>query len=167
MIEQIFRSVEPSPVETSLVTTGRSANPRITLLIEETLPADLVAPCGINSSVHADLVKAALFLWNDDFEQAHGYAQSAHNPEGSYWHAILHRREPDYSNAHYWYSHVGSHPVFHKMAKLHPDWKPDQFILQCQKKKLPGDEVKLLEKQVEEFELLFEHTFQQAVRKPR
>ncbi len=165
IIEQILKSAEPSPIKTSLVTTGHPAHPKITELIEETLPAELVAPYAINSSIHVDLVKAGLFLWNDDFEQSHAYAQSAHNAEGSYWHAILHRREPDYSNAQYWYSRVGSHPVFHKMAKLYPGWKPDHFILQCRNQKSPGDAAKLLEKQTKEFELLFEHTFQQAVRK--
>lgn len=156
--------MEPSPIKTSLTATGRPANPKITVLIEETLPADLVAPRAINSSIHVDLVKAALFLWNEDFDRAHDYAQAAQNAEGSYWHAILHRREPDYSNAHYWYSRVGSHPVFHKMAKMYPGWKPDNFILQCQKRKSPEDVAKLLEGQLKEFELLFDHTFQQAVR---
>lgn len=165
IVEQILRSVQPSPIETGLVSLRRAANPKITRLIDQTLPADLVAPAAINSSIHVDLVKAALFLWNDDFDHAHEYAQVAHNPEGSYWHAILHRREPDYSNAHYWYSRVGSHPVFHQMAKIYPGWKPENFILQCQKKRSPEDAAKLVEKQLKEFQLLFRHTYSEAVRK--
>jgi hypothetical protein len=166
VIEQVLRSVEPPPLKTSLVTGGRAANPKISKLIEDTLSVDLVAPCSINSSIHVDLIKSALFLWNDDFELAHEYAQSAQNAEGSYWHAILHRREPDFSNANYWYSRVGSHPVFHKMAQLYSGWKPDRFLLQCQKKKSKDDVSLLLETQVKEFELLFDHTYHEAVRKP-
>ena len=38
------------------------------------------------------------------------------NSAGDYWHAIMHRREPDYSNGKYWFRAVGSHPVFPELA---------------------------------------------------
>ena len=52
-------------------------------------------------------LKAGLFLLGDFFDDSHTC---------DYWHAILHRREPDYGNAKYWFRHVGRHPVFAELA---------------------------------------------------
>lgn len=63
-------------------------------------------------------------LWHD----AHEVAQSINSPEGSYWHAILHRLEPDPGNAAYWFRRVGAHPIFPALAKIAgvPKWDPFQ-----------------------------------------
>jgi hypothetical protein len=42
----------------------------------------------------------------DGFERAHDVAQKLEGEWGDWWHAILHRREPDPSNAMYWYRRV-------------------------------------------------------------
>ncbi len=65
-------------------------------------------------------LKAGLFLLGDFFDDSHACSQSieglgAHHT-GDYWHAILHRREPDHGNAKYWFRHVGRHPVFAELA---------------------------------------------------
>ncbi len=78
------------------------------------------------------LVKAGLHLWNDDIDRCHSIAQAHATPEGNYWHAILHRREPDYSNSKYWYRRVGEHAIFSDLRATWPEWDPLAFVDWCQ-----------------------------------
>ena len=55
---------------------------------------------------------ALLLLYNDDLEESHTLSQGIPSATGSYWHGIMHRREPDYPNAGYWFRKVGEHPLF-------------------------------------------------------
>jgi hypothetical protein len=57
-------------------------------------------------------LRAGLLVWNDDIHSAHDIVQNVHNSTGSYWHAIIHRREGDPSNANYWWARTGAHPAF-------------------------------------------------------
>jgi hypothetical protein len=59
---------------------------------------------------------AGLWLWQDWLDESHVISQSLDNPSGSFWHAIMHRREGDFSNSKYWYRRVGSHVVFDAIA---------------------------------------------------
>lgn len=58
-------------------------------------------------SAYCQLTRAAVLLWHDHFEAAHELAQHVEGPDGSLVHGILHRREPDFSNARYWFRRVG------------------------------------------------------------
>ncbi len=55
--------------------------------------------------------RAGALVALDRWDEAHALAQDLDTPDGSYWHAILHRREPDAFNAKYWYARVRRHPV--------------------------------------------------------
>ena len=57
-------------------------------------------------------LKAAIWLYVDDLEASHAISQGIHDSTGSMWHAIMHRREGDFSNAKYWLKLAGSHPAF-------------------------------------------------------
>ena len=44
--------------------------------------------------------------------ESHTISQSIETPSGNYWHAIMHRREGDYSNAKYWFRRGFSPDIF-------------------------------------------------------
>lgn len=54
---------------------------------------------------------AGLWLYVDDLDRSHTISQGIETPTGSFWHAIMHRREGDFSNSKYWYRRVGHHPA--------------------------------------------------------
>ncbi len=118
---------------------------------------------------------AGLWLYFDSFDGAHGIVQDLSSAEASYWHAILHRREPDAGNAAYWFRRVGDHPIF---AALHEGalelqdrqgkkwlapggrWSPLSFVdLSEEARSMPGTEKELFAKQVQllEWQLLFDY----------
>ena len=97
---------------------------------------------------------AGLYLYFGCWDQAHEIAQAVETAEGSYWHAIVHRQEPDAANSGYWFRQVGSHPIFPALAKIAgvARWDPMEFIRQCERA-APG----ALELQRAEWQLLFDY----------
>ncbi|TXK86056.1 hypothetical protein [Paenibacillus sp. N3.4] len=57
-------------------------------------------------------IKAGLHLLNESLDKSHAISQEITNATGSYWHALMHRMEGDYSNAKYWFNDVGHHPIY-------------------------------------------------------
>ena len=74
--------------------------------------------CGvINDANAAKAARAGLLLLAGGLEAAHRIVQDFDTPEARYWHGIVHRREPDYSNAKYWFRQLGHHAVFDDLAR--------------------------------------------------
>ncbi len=61
-------------------------------------------------------VACGIWLWNDELDEAHKLAQSIETDTGAFWHAIMHRRGGDFSNAKYWYARCRNHPVLQALA---------------------------------------------------
>jgi hypothetical protein len=120
---------------------------------------------------------AGLWLYHDFLDESHSISQEIATPTGSFWHGIMHRREPDPSNAKYWFHRVGDHPVFEELAKDAADlgylgmgmrWEPFDFVDSCEEHRGSGSEAELTCRRVQrrEWELLFDWCYEQAVRKP-
>ena len=60
---------------------------------------------------------AGLWLLFDFLDESHAISQEIDTTSGSYWHGIMHRREPDFGNAKYWFRQVGDHEVFAPLRK--------------------------------------------------
>jgi hypothetical protein len=114
-----------------------------------------------------------LWLYFSCFDECHEIVQDLKSPEASYWHAILHRQEPDPGNSAYWFRRVGAHPVFQDLSVAakeivarHPDaefrvtakWDPLSFVTFCEQalRGSPSERV-ATEIQRAEWQLLFDY----------
>ena len=82
----------------------------------------------------AGLAKAAALLWHDHLDESHTVSQNIGSIDGSFLHAMMHRREPDYPNAKYWFSRVGDHPCFPALASdvtEYLDAAGDEALAKC------------------------------------
>jgi hypothetical protein len=133
-----------------------------------TAPDQLEARARIEGLSAPPIVRAGLYLYFSFWDEAHETAQDIVTPEGSYWHAIVHRQEPDAGNAGYWFGQVGSHPIFpalrERAAAIGVDiglrWNPRAFIDYCeQSRQHPSsdNERRALEIQRAEWQLLFDY----------
>jgi len=144
---------------------------------EELLGTEAVAPA------MAACIRSGLLLRGDFQEESHDLSQAVSDPEGSYWHAIMHRLEPDYSNSKYWFNRVGPHPVFEQLAAQapsvtdaeilrefsSPSWDPFRFTDACEaavRGQLEEGRIDLEQLQELEFDLLLGHCYQLAVGSP-
>ena len=111
---------------------------------------------------------SGLYLYFGCWKEAHETAQDVATPEGSYWHAIVHRQEPDAGNSGYWFRQVGAHAIFPALRDaaveigldVGPLWKPEAFIELCERaRQSPGSEIERQAREVQraEWQLLFDY----------
>ncbi len=136
----------------------------------------------IIDSEMADSCVSAAWLYHNFLNDSHTISQDIHSVTGSYWHGIMHRREPDFSNAKYWFRKVGEHPVFASLCssarEIARDGGPDAGFLRDQNSWEPYAFIDLVEAclsgrsdqeticrqiQQSEFELLFDYSYKQAL----
>lgn len=75
--------------------------------LKKTVRAALKAPAIAENPA----LQAGLWLYVDELDLSHQVSQTMKDPTGAYWHGIMHRREGDFSNSHYWFNRAGDHPA--------------------------------------------------------
>lgn len=96
---------ERLPVERAMaqLVVKRDAGDELAALVKKIVAAPALAS--------RPLLCAGLWLYVDDLDRSHAISQGIENPAGSFWHGIMHRREGDFWNSHYWFRRVGKHPA--------------------------------------------------------
>jgi hypothetical protein len=131
----------------------------------------------------AECLRSALWLLFDFQKESHDISQNVPTPSGSYWHGILHRREPDPSNAKYWMARIGEHPILPELLKdsvelataaakpgaailtkleAMKNWDASWFVDACNTPADPAATKVLLDIQRREWQLLFDYNFKKA-----
>ena len=118
---------------------------------------------------------AGLYVYFSCWQEAHEAAQEIASPEGSYWHAIVHRQEPDAGNAAYWFHRVGKfHPIFpalrrtaaeiastHAAAEIafQENWDPLTFLQVCEQARRKPSSLEQAAREIQraEWQLLFDY----------
>jgi hypothetical protein len=127
---------------------------------------------------------AGLWLYYNYLDESHRVSQDIPTPTGSYWHGLMHRREPDFANTAYWFRQVGRHPVFEPLrgaaaeiaAAADPEpaarflaeqaqWDPFAFIHLCEQVLEGQSQSEELCRKVQqrEWEILFEYCYRAAI----
>jgi hypothetical protein len=122
---------------------------------------------------HAQAALAGLLFRLGCWKEGHLIAQDISSSEGSYWHGMLHRIEPDSSNARYWFGQFKEHPIFPDLLqhaqeilddrgpghwRLKTAWDPFLFIGWCDEARATGGQVEstAIDIQMAEWRLLFD-----------
>jgi hypothetical protein len=141
------------------------------------------APHRVRDRDMAAACRAGLWLYHDFLDESHRISQELGIAEGSYWHALMHRREPDYDNSKYWFRRVGNHPIFASLRPLAAElaagcadpaarflttqaaWAPFAFVDLCERaagERHPCHEL-CRQVQMGEWALLFDYCYEHAV----
>ena len=156
----------------------------LTTRLENYSLGELFDGFAVTDSEFGDCVRSGLLLWNDALDSSHKIVQNIGTKTGNYWHAIMHRRESDYSNAKYWFGRVGKHPIYFqllcyaqelsqteqqeeytKILESNDEWNPAQFVDWCQAATNSEDNKKIFleQLQLKELQLLIDFSCKNAL----
>ncbi len=159
-------------------TPNRVVRPQLEALRLE----DAFAPAGPRDRDMAACCLAGLWLYHDFLDESHAISQGIETASGSYWHGLMHRREPDAGNSKYWFRRVGDHPVFVNLQPVATElaaqanepsaeflrrktaWDPFRFIDFCEAHRGQDSAAELLARRVQqaEWQLLFDYCYRRA-----
>jgi hypothetical protein len=93
--------------------------PRVGVLSEAALDGQFEAwlPGTKLSRTRQQLIRSLVLLWHDHLDASHTISQGIENADGSFVHAMMHRREPDAWNSKYWWRRVGNHSAFPEIGR--------------------------------------------------
>jgi hypothetical protein len=168
---------EPTPIVQTLLEPGRlpelgpgKPNEAVREQLEKLSIELLFAGQLVRDAEMAKCCVAGLWLHHDFLDESHTISQEISTVEGSYWHGIMHRREPDADNAKYWFRRVGAHPVIEKLPEMtrpldYEYRSPFDFIDFCERVRGSGSMEKKTAEIVQflEWMLLFEHCWNSAL----
>mgnify|MGYP001591024364 CR=1 FL=1 len=192
-----MREIKPDaygPAARELISKAFSEQRPSTLLFGSPSPEALPALRGMTDQTisnnrrvrmpfDAQALHAALWLLFDYMKESHDISQNIATPSGSYWHAILHRREGDAGNAKYWVARVGDHPIFPEMLADAQDiaagagaagrmlagdlqnmttWNEGWLVDRCATPADPATTKVLLQLQQRQWQLLFDYNYKKA-----
>jgi hypothetical protein len=146
--ESIADAVQPLfdalPLQEAMGTLApkSGASPELRTVLDSVIRSDAIAA--------RPILQSALWLYVDELDRSHTISQGIEDATGSYWHGIMHRREGDFSNAHYWFRKVGVHPA---MAAL-PGYDGHGFVDEAGGA-YPEDPESLVQRQRDEWANLF------------
>ena len=138
----------------------------------------------ISNSSMVVCCKSGVLLLHDFMDESHDISQSINSATGSYWHGIMHRREPDYPNAKYWFRQVGDHGIYPQLtveaARLaeaaalggqteylteQTQWDPYRFVDLCERYNQAENRYEELCRGIAlvEWQLLFDYCYRMAI----
>ena len=130
-----------------LVVTGRVKNTHVSLV--DQITADAIIQ-------NQRELAAGLWLYIDQLDRSHRISQQIDTPTGSFWHAIIHRREGDFPNSKHWYRCTGQHPAL-SWIEAAGGFDPPGFVDRVEQCDLSGGrDVELVDLQRREWVALFE-----------
>ena len=120
----------------------------------------------------------------DRADESHTISQDIDTATASYWHGIMHRREPDFSNSKYWFRRVGEHPIFSDLCaevnavargadldettrylESQTNWDAFAFVDSCEATSRGHGNEQLCRRIAElEWQILFDFCYQEAIK---